>query len=162
MIRALLCAAALLGMSISVAQAVDLQTDKEFISGLEPVQGSWQYVSFESDIPEEYDWQNAVVTFENEKYYVTENGDLIQAGHVILNPHLLEPAIDLFITEGVGKGELRLGAYKFEYGNLIICLTQHGQHRPQNFQVKEGSGCSLMVLERVPPAEENEDSKELQ
>jgi uncharacterized protein (TIGR03067 family) len=57
--------------------------------------------------------------------------------------------IDLTWAEFANKGKIQFGIYKIEDDKLTLCTSQIGKERPKGFEVKEGSGQSLVVLERV-------------
>jgi len=61
------------------------------------------------------------------------------------------PKIDLTWAEFANKGKVDLGIYRLEGDKLTLCTSQIGKERPQAFEAKEGSGHTLLHLERAKP-----------
>jgi RNA polymerase sigma factor (sigma-70 family) len=69
-------------------------------------------------------------------------------------------AIDLYLVGAMEANARELGIYRFEKGQLVICEHHdfHGDDRPKEF--KGSNGCSLIVLERVKPADKDDKPKQ--
>jgi len=84
-----------------------------------------------------------------------EQGGMGQTGVVKftykLNTSKKPRQIDLTWAEFANKGKVELAVYKLEGDKLTLCFSQMGKERPKGFEVKEGSGQSLLLLERVKP-----------
>jgi uncharacterized protein (TIGR03067 family) len=67
------------------------------------------------------------------------------------NLTVLPNEIDLIPDGGPATDKHVLGIYRFEAGQLTICIADAGQPRPKGFEAKVGSKQTLQTFKRIQP-----------
>jgi hypothetical protein len=95
------------------------------------------------------------MTFRGDKFEVSIDGKVVQAGTLKLDPNKNPQIVDVIVTEGEGKGMTLTGIYKVSGDDLQFCHDLRGKARPTDFKAPSGSGCLLLVMkkEAIPEAE---------
>jgi uncharacterized protein (TIGR03067 family) len=117
---------------------------------LDKLQGTWTFVSMESDgqaVPQGD--PPPTITFNGNKFSVKAGEVVLQAGTQTLDPTQKPKAVDSTVTEGEGKGTTMLGIYEIDGDNLKACFDTQGKKRPTEFKTAAGSGHMLVVLKRA-------------
>jgi uncharacterized protein (TIGR03067 family) len=65
-----------------------------------------------------------------------------------LPSHQKAARLDIMVEQGANSGETQLGIYAVKDGMVKICFGQPDKPRSTEFSSKEGSGNTLVVLER--------------
>jgi uncharacterized protein (TIGR03067 family) len=118
-------------------------------------QGTWKVISFEHNgNKDEHDDLSRQVLIAGNAWIVTDprtNGDVPGVSTFTLNSSREPKTIDLVAT-GTEKPTVSSGIYRVEGRILTICYDLTGAKRPTEFDSKLGTGHTLLVLRRVPPA----------
>jgi uncharacterized protein (TIGR03067 family) len=82
-----------------------------------------------------------------------EDGQLLYAGTVRVDPSATPAAIDFEHTEGALKGQAWQGIYALEGDTLTVCdnAPNLDQGRPAAFEAPSGSGYVLITFTRATP-----------
>jgi uncharacterized protein (TIGR03067 family) len=106
----------------------------------EKLQGTWQYVSFESNGEKMAADQlkKMTVTYTGDKWVVREGDKVVVAGTQKLDPTKEPHEIDSVVTEGEGKGNTMLGIYELKGDTFRVCFDPEGKDRPKDFTPKAG------------------------
>jgi len=121
------------------------QSEKE----LKKIQGTWKFISQEMDgkaKPKE-DLAKLQITFTGDKWSVTDDGKVVQAGTHTLDPSKKPNQVDAKVTEGEDKGSMMLGIYELKGNTLKVCFDPSGKERPTSFTAKAGQFSA--VVERA-------------
>jgi uncharacterized protein (TIGR03067 family) len=78
------------------------------------------------------------ITFEVDKWVIKRGGEVVQAGTQKLDPSKNPAEVDITITEGLQKGQTRLGNFEMKDDELKYCFAKEGTIRPKEF--KTGTG----------------------
>lgn len=68
----------------------------------------------------------------------------------LINASMNPQAIDFDITQGKDAGKKRLGIFKFDGDQLILCMAAPGQKRPAEFKDSPGAQHTMSVWKRNP------------
>lgn len=114
-------------------------------------QGIWQAVSYRIDGKETSREivESITRTVEGKHVVWKRNGKSFAGTTVELDPDRKPPTIDVIPDGGPYKGEKVLGIYRFENGELTLCMAPRGQPRPTSWDDSQGKGISLMVFKKV-------------
>jgi uncharacterized protein (TIGR03067 family) len=109
-------------------------------SDLKKIQGTWRFVSHEANgkktPPDEV--AKLKITFQGDKFTVTKDDQVVQAGTNKLDPSKTPAHIDAKITEGDGKGHTMLGVYELKGDTIRVCFDTAGKERPTSLTAKDG------------------------
>jgi uncharacterized protein (TIGR03067 family) len=107
---------------------------------LKKLQGTWQFTAHSMGGKEtpKVELAKMKITFTGNKWSVTEDGKVIQAGTHKLDATKKPGQVDAPVTEGEGKGATMLGIYEFKGDTMKVCFDPQGKERPTNFTPKEG------------------------
>jgi uncharacterized protein (TIGR03067 family) len=118
----------------------------------ERFQGTWRLVKFDlsegRSLPEEV-LAKSRFTFQGDRLTVTEDGKLVDAATIKLDPTGTPKTIDVIAGRGPNKGKVSPGIYAFEGDMLKICSAAPGQKRPTEFKIDRASRTALLVLRRA-------------
>src|SRR5205809_305685 len=91
---------------------------------LDKLQGTWSYVSVESNGQKmtEDQLKKMSITYSGDKWTVKEDDKVVHTGTQKLDPSKTPHAIDSLITEGEGKGTTMLGIYEFKGDTFRVCF----------------------------------------
>jgi uncharacterized protein (TIGR03067 family) len=125
---------------VAVVLLVAADKDDAGKKDLEKLQGTWTYVSVESNGQKitEDQLTKMSITYSGDKWAVKEDGKVAHAGTQKLDPSKTPHEIDSLITEGEGKGTTMLGIYEFKGDTFRVCFDPQGKERPKEFTPKEG------------------------
>ena len=127
------------GLAMSAYVAAEEKSDQD------KIQGKWKIESGMRGgkaIPDER--KNVTIEFTKDKMKGTEGEKQAFEMTYKLDPSKKPKAIDVDIMDKKG-----LGIYSLEGDTLKICHSEVGEERPTEFESKEGSNVTLVVLKRV-------------
>jgi uncharacterized protein (TIGR03067 family) len=112
-------------------------------------QGTWRYTSviMEGKAGLQEKLAKRTITFTGDKWAVREDGNLLQAGTLKLDPAKKPAQIDALVSEGPDKGLTMLGIYEIKGDTLKVCFDPMGKARPTSFTPKGGEFAT--IIERV-------------
>jgi uncharacterized protein (TIGR03067 family) len=87
-----------------------------------------------------------VITFKDNTFSGSVNGEVIVTGTFKLDPKQMPKTIDW--TTDADEGKASLGIYEFDGDTLRICLSEPGMERPKEFGVKKGSSHVLITMKK--------------
>lgn len=90
---------------------------------------------------------------EGDRVVWRRDGKSFSASRIVVNPGVEPATIDVIPEGGPARGKRVLGIYRLEPGRLTICMASPDGRRPKQFGAEKGSKQSLMVFERIDPAE---------
>jgi uncharacterized protein (TIGR03067 family) len=120
---------------------------------LKKVQGTWKFLSHEMNgqpTPRE-EVEKLKISFSGDKFSVTEDGKVLQAGTNKLDPTKKPAHIDATVTDGQGKGVTMLGVYELKGDTLRVCFDPTGKQRPTGLTPKDGQCGAVIQREKKSP-----------
>jgi uncharacterized protein (TIGR03067 family) len=88
------------------------------------------------------------IAFSGDKFTVTEDGKLVQAGTQKLDPTKTPPHIDAVITDGQSKGLKLMGIYELKGDTLKVVFDPRGKERPTSLTAKFGQVMAVVQREK--------------
>ena len=131
------------GPSLAAAPSEAVEADD-----LKKMQGDWMVVSMTVNgmaYPDD-EAQSLFRNIEGNNYQVARYSKTIGKGTFKLDPTAMPRAIDSLPTADPSKP--LLGIYVFQGDTLKICNAPPGKPRPQDFEAKAGTACTLTVWQR--------------
>jgi uncharacterized protein (TIGR03067 family) len=120
---------------------------------LKKLQGTWRFVSQEKEgkprPPEQV--AKLKITFTGDKWAVSEDGKVVQAGTHKLDPTKKPARVDAVVTEGEDKGSTMLGIYELKGDTMKVCFDPQGKERPTSFTAKAGQFSAVIQREKKKP-----------
>jgi uncharacterized protein (TIGR03067 family) len=116
---------------------------------LQKFQGTWEYIYSESEGQEMVqESQPNTITFQEDKFTVNRQAEVIQAGTQRLYANITPKGVDSIIDQGEGSPSILLGIYEFKDDSLIVCFAKEGRERPKEFKTWSDSGYFKSILTR--------------
>jgi len=88
------------------------------------------------------------MTFKDDNYTVAIGQEKTE-GTFRVDPTKEPKTIDIMPDNGPDRGRIQPGIYVFDGDKLRICAAQPGKERPQNFETKDKTGYSVMILKKA-------------
>jgi|SRR5262245_3628640 len=143
-------------MTLTVAAFVMLAAAGALLAGgqgekeLKKIQGTWKFVAQEMDgkAKSKEDLAKLQITFTGDKWSVTDDGKVVQAGTHTLDPSKKPNQVDAKVTEGEDKGSMMLGIYELKGNTLKVCFDPSGKERPTGLTAKAGQFSAVLEREK--------------
>jgi uncharacterized protein (TIGR03067 family) len=113
-------------------------------------QGKWTFLVLEErskKFPHEA-VQDLEVAVKEDRLTVTEKNKVIAEFKFKIDARKKPKAVDFTHTSGTDKGLTELGIYQFEGDMVILCMDEEGKTRPKEFDAKEKTSFSLVILKK--------------
>ncbi len=120
---------------------------------LKKIQGTWKFVAHEVNgqpTPPEM-VAKLKITFTGNKWSVSEDGKVVQAGTHKLDPTKKPGHIDATVTEGHDKGTTMLGIYELKGDTIRVCFDPAGKVRPTSLTAKAGQMSAVVQRAKKTP-----------
>jgi uncharacterized protein (TIGR03067 family) len=88
------------------------------------------------------------ITFTGDKFSVSVDGKVVQAGTNKLDPAQKPAHVDAAVTEGQGKDTTMLGIYELKGDIMKVCFDLKGKERPSSFTAKAGQMSAVIKREK--------------
>jgi uncharacterized protein (TIGR03067 family) len=141
------------GLALLTAGSPLLGGGKDGAAVLKKIEGTWRFVAHEANgqksPPEEL--AQLKITFSGDKFTVTQQGKVVQAGTHKLDPSKKPAQIDAMITEGQGKGGTMLGVYELDGNTIRVCFDPTGKERPTSVTGKRDQMSAVIEREKKAP-----------
>jgi uncharacterized protein (TIGR03067 family) len=118
------------------------------------LQGTWTATKAERDGNTADDVVGHRLSFTGNRFQIqSEDGTLLYAGTIRVDPSAKPVAIDFEHTEGVLKGKAWQGIYALNGDTLTVCdnAPNLDKGRPATFEAPSGSGYVLITFKRAKP-----------
>lgn len=139
-----LCAVAIAFLAAAGTVPADGQDD------LKKLEGTWRFVSHEMQgkaaTPEQLEKMS--ITFAGDKFAVSVDGKVVQAGMNKLDPAKKPAQVDAAVTEGQGKDTTMLGIYELKEDTMKVCFDLQGKERPTSFTAKASQMSAVIKREK--------------
>jgi uncharacterized protein (TIGR03067 family) len=142
-------ALALLAMGGALLGGGNEASEKE----LKKLHGTWRFLSHRmngQESPKE-DVAKLKITFSADKWAVSEDGKVIQAGTHKFDPAKKPAQVDAIVTEGEGKGDTMLGIYELKGDTMKVCFDMEGKVRPTALRAKGDQFSAVLEREKKKP-----------
>jgi uncharacterized protein (TIGR03067 family) len=117
---------------------------------LKKIQGTWRFISQEMDGKErpKEDVAKLKITFTGDKWSVTDDGKVVQAGTHKFDPSKKPTHVDAKVTEGEGKDTTMLGIFEMKGNKIRVCFDPAGKERPTSFSAKGSQFAAVLEREK--------------
>lgn len=138
---------------IVVPLGPDESAPRKVPAELQPHQGTWTVLSFESDgqrTPDEIA-RSIVRKVEGDHVTWEREGKSFAGTKLEVDPSTNPASLVVIPDGGRDRGKRVLGIYRLEGDTLTICMARADQPRPTRFEAGPGSGLTLMTFRRMAP-----------
>ena len=111
------------------------------------LEGSWRVVSTTTNGREDTDIKGLQFTFRKDQLVLPEPGNKAEEVLYRLDSAKTPKQLDFELT--IFKTDWVLGIYQLDKDTLTYCLSSGDNKRPDKFEAPEGSGRTLLKMERV-------------